>query len=377
MKLNTFMECFGHVEDPRIERCKRHNLHTIIGLSLVGVICGCDSWVEIEEYALEKLEFLSQIFEMTNGVPSHDTIGRVMSVIDPDQFNEALISWTKALMKATAGKEVIAIDGKALRGSSNKIDSKRWITTVNAWATENQLVLGQYKVSAKSNEVTATPHLLDRLDISDSIITIDAMGTQKEIADKIITNGADYVLALKSNQGELFEEVKSLFDYIDKQEHLYTEQQWNKDHGRIEHRSLKAVSIQQAQKWLDPQDLSKWNKLQSIFQITSLRTLGEQTTKQTRYFISSLVINDLEHRKLIDIIRSHWTIENQLHWVLDVCFKEDHSQVRSGYADQNFSVIRKLALNLLKNHPYKASIKRKRMKAGWNNDFLTQVLKQL
>lgn len=376
MLSKTFKENFGEIIDPRIERCKKHKLLTVIGISLVGVVCGCDSWVEIEEYALEKEDFLSKVFEMPNGVPSHDTIGRLMRAIDPEEFNSSLVKWTENLMQKTSN-EVIAIDGKCLRGSGDKSSSKRWITTVNAWACSNQLALGQYKVDKKSNEITAIPHLLDMLDISDTIITIDAMGTQKPIAKKIIDNNADYMLSLKANHGQLYEEVESLFKYIEEQEEIYTEESHDKGHGRIESRRVKAVSIEQAKKWIPEGDLSGWTNLQSIVQIQSTRTLEDAVSEQSRYYISSLKINELEGKKLIEIIRSHWGIENQLHWTLDVCFKEDLSQVRSGHADENFSIIRKLALNLLKRYPYKASIKRKRMKAGWNNDFLLNILKQL
>ena len=377
MDTTKFEEHFSIVTDPRVDRCKKHKLQTILGISLVGVICGCDSWVEIEDYAKEKESFLSQVFDMTNGVPSHDTIGRLMSAIDPTEFNQALIMWTKGLMKKTSG-EILAIDGKALRGSSDKGKSKRWITTVNVWACENQLTLAQHKVDSKSNEITAIPELLDKLDISGCIITIDAMGTQKEIAEKIRDHSADYMLALKGNHGELHNEVVSLFGILANHENTHKEQEWDKGHGRIEKRELWAISIEEARNWIDVKDISEWKGLSSIIKIDSERRMSDdRVTKQTRYFITSVKIDSLQSKSYINMIRSHWGVENRLHWTLDVCFREDHSQVRTGHADENFSILRKLALNLLKKHPSKASMKRKRMKAGWNNQFLSEILEQL
>ena len=237
--LKTFKACFSPVVDPRMDRCKKHNLLDIIGLCLLGVICGCDTWVEIEEYGEEKLNFLQKYFDFKNGIPSHDTLGRVMSLLDPKQFNESLLNWTKLISKKIKG-EVIAIDGKAIRGSSDSSTGKKYITMVSAWAKENGLVLAHHKVDQKSNEIVAIPELLDDIDITDCIITIDAMGTQKEIASRIREDGGDYVLALKGNHPILFEEVKSTFSHIDNHENLYTETSIDKGHGRIERRSLKS-----------------------------------------------------------------------------------------------------------------------------------------
>ena len=374
--MDTFMQHFSIIVDPRIDRCKKHNLHSIIGISLVGVICGCDSWVEIEDYATEKEDLLRDVFDLKNGIPSHDTIGRVMAAMDPVQFNDALIAWTKDIMKEVEG-EVIAIDGKALRGSANDYSGKGWITTVNVWACANQLVLGQAVVDSKSNEITAIPELLDKLGIKGHTITIDAMGTQKDIAAKIVDKQGDYLLALKGNHPELYEEVKSLFSYIDKQVEIHKESNDDKGHGRIEHREVQAVSISQALDWLDHKDLQGWKGLSSLVKITSKRTIKGQTSKQVRYFISSIEIAQLGNRRFLDMIRAHWSIENKLHWTLDVCFREDYSQVYQGNADANFSILRKLAMNLLKSHPHKASMKRKRQKAGWNDQFLKEVITQL
>ena len=361
------------MEDPRLAHCKKHNLLDIIGLSLLGVICGCDTWVEIEEYGEEKIVFLQKHFGFENGIPSHDTIGRVMSLLDPEQFNESLINWTKLITQKIQG-EVVAIDGKAVRGSSDAVNGKKYITMVSAWATENGLCLAHHKVTEKSNEIHAIPKLLKDIDITDCIVTIDAMGTQKRIAKQIKEEKGDYVLALKGNHKRLHEEVKSTFTHIEKQEQVYTESAVDKGHGRIERRTIKAITTSQAEKWMDKTDYTDWQALELFICVKSERIINDEIQKSKRYYLSSLKLDELKGRKLNDIIRSHWGVENSLHWSLDVTFREDYSQVRIGHAAQNFATLRKVALNLLKQNKRKASLKRKRLKAGWNNDFLIQVL---
>jgi predicted transposase YbfD/YdcC len=371
--ISGFSNCFSGIRDPRIERCRKHKLLDIIGLCLIGVVCGCDSWVEIEEYGKAKEEFLKNYFEFSNGIPSHDTIGRVMQVLDPKELHSSLVEWTKLLVKKKKG-EVIAIDGKAIRGSADTINGKSWITMVSAWAFENNLVLAQEKVEDKSNEITAIPKLLDAIDVAGCIVTIDAMGTQKSIAQKIRAQKADYILALKRNHETLHEEVEHLFRYIEKQESIHIETDVDKGHGRIERRITKVISIEQANKWMDKSDLVGWKDLASIVCVEAHRELKDKTESGKRYYLSSITVDELTSKKMGRLVRSHWSIENNLHWVLDVVFKEDLSQVRKGHADENFSTIRKMALNLLKNNKSKASIKRKRMKAGWDNQFLLNVL---
>ena len=372
-ELNTFRDCFSPVEDPRIDRCKKHNLLDIIGLCLLGVICGCDTWVEIEEYGEEKLGFLQAHFGFKNGIPSHDTIGRVMSLLDPIQFNEALVNWTKLITRKIQG-EVIAIDGKAARGSSDANNGKKYITMVSAWAKENGLCLAHHKVTDKSNEIHAIPELLKDIDITDCIVTIDAMGTQKEIAKLIKEGRGDYILALKGNHGTLYEEIKSTFNHIEKHEKIYTETEVDKGHGRIEKRTIKAMTTSQAERWMVKSDYADWQGLEMFICVESERIIKDEIQKSSRYYLASLKLDGLKQGTLNASIRSHWSVENSLHWSLDVTFREDYSQVRTGHADQNFSTLRKVALNLLKKNSRKASIKRKRLKAGWNNEFLIQIL---
>ena len=371
--LKSFNDCFSKISDPRMQRCRKHKLLDILGLCLIGAICGCDSWVEMEEYGKEKEKFLKNNFDFENGIPSHDTIGRVMSMLNPKELHNSLVEWTRVLTKKIMG-EVIAIDGKAIQGSSDSFKGKNLITMVSAWAQENELVLAQVKVSDKSNEITAIPKLLDTIDITDCVVTIDAMGTQKTIAEKIRAEKGDYILALKRNHETLYEEVEHLFRYIEKQEPIHVETDVDKGHGRIEKRTTKVISIEQANRWMDKADLVGWKDLASIVCVEAQRKVKDKTQNSKRYYLSSIAVNDLLPRKMGHLIRSHWGIENNLHWVLDVVFKEDFSQVRTGHADENFSTIRKLALNLLKKNKYKASMKRKRMKAGWNDQYLLQVL---
>lgn len=369
----TFRACFSEVEDPRMDRCKRHELMDIIGLCLVGVICGCDSWVEIEEYGVEKEEFLRAHFGFENGIPSHDTLGRVMSLLNPVQFHEGLVNWTRLLVGKLKG-EVIAIDGKAIRGSSDASKGKGLITMVSAWAKKNGLTLAHHKVDTKSNEIEAIPELLNVLDITDCIVTIDAMGTQKGIATRIRQQGGHYVLALKKNHPTLYEEVESTFSHLGASDMFYRNTKVDKGHGRIERRTVEAISRPRIGQWMLEADLEGWTDLELVIRVQSERIFPESTEKNERYYLSSIPQDALSEYDLNEIIRSHWSVENNLHWTLDVTFKEDLCQVRSGHADENLATLRKMALNLLKKNKYKASMKRKRQKAGWNNDFLLQIL---
>ena len=372
-ELRTFKDCFSDVEDPRIDRCKRHELLDIIGLCLTGVICGCDNWVEIAEYGQEKLEFLQAHFGFENAIPSHDTLGRVMSLLDPSQFHEGLVNWTRLLRRKLKG-EVIAIDGKAVRGSSDAFTGKAYITMVSAWAKTNGLVLAHHKVDMKSNEIQAIPELLNVLDITDCIVTIDAMGTQKEITAQIRQQGGHYVLALKKNHPTLYEEVQSTFSHMGDTDLLYRQTEVDKGHGRIERRTVEALPRDQAARWILEEDLAGWTDLELIVRVQSERIFVDHTEKNERYYLSSIPLTDLSRHTLNEVIRSHWSVENNLHWTLDVTFKEDLCQVRTGHADENLATLRKMALNLLQKNKHKASIKRKRLKAGWNNEFLLQIL---
>mgnify|MGYP003450188025 FL=1 len=359
--LHTHFKC---LKDPRIDRNKQHSLQDILSLVVIGIICGADSWDAIEEFGKAKKEFLSTFLSLPNGIPSHDTINRVFSLIQPKKFELAFISWAKSLKNKEILSEVIAIDGKSVRGSKDSFHGSKAIHLVNAWACSNELVLGQLKVDGKSNEITAIPVLLDLLDIEGCIVTIDAMGTQREIATKIIENKADYILALKGNQGNLEEEVESIFRVQNVEDEAIDIE---KNRGRIETRTCQII---RDLKFLDKKE--NWEGLKSIIKITSIREIGDKKTTETRLYISSLEHSAKEINKYI---RSHWAIENSLHWTLDMTFNEDRQRKRDKNAAENFAQAQKIALNLLKiENSTKMSIKTKRLKAAWDNQYLLKLL---
>ncbi len=375
--LRLLEDHFGFIEDPRLDRHKEHSLLDIIGLTIIGTLSGADNWVAIEEFGKAKADFLQGLLLLPNGIPSHDTLGRVFSILSAEELEKGFASWISSISQATQG-QVVAIDGKRLRGSYDKGSNKAAIHMVSAWATVNQISLGQLKVDDKSNEITAIPELLRMLEIAGCIITIDAMGTQKEIAQQIRAHQADYVLALKSNQGELYEEVKATFEHLINTRFCQQDQQWDKGHGRIESRKCYVLDLQAPDfDWILSQDLEQWKDIASLVMIQATRWQGDQQQTQNRYYISSLSAQSKDAQAFNHIIRTHWAIENQLHWTLDVVFKEDASRVRTGYADQNLSVIRRMALNLLKqDKSLKVGIQNKRMRAAWDNQYLIKILNQ-
>ena len=372
-EIGSIAKHFGKVKDPRIDRTKRHGLLDILIIAICGVICGADSWVDIELFGKTKIEWLKTFLELPNGVPSHDTFGRVFAAINPQEFESSFMEWVQAINQLTQG-QVIAIDGKQLRGSHDNGAGKNAIYMVSAWATENQLVLGQRKVDDKSNEIAAIPKMLKLLEVKGCIVVVDAIGTQTKIAKAIVEQGGDYLLAVKENQGHLYEDIHELF--ADNQQFNYAgiphsfARMVNKDHGRIEIRQCWTIS--------DPEylanirDLKRWEGIQTLVMILSERHIGDEIEVQDRYFISSLESNA---EKILDVKRSYWGIENRLHWVLDIAFNEDHSRVRKDNAPQNFAVLRHMALNLLKQEKTaKGGIKAKRLQCGWNVDYLLKVL---
>jgi predicted transposase YbfD/YdcC len=375
IQATSIVEQFADVPDPRIDRNKLHNLQEMIVIAICAVICGADSWVDVEGFGRAKEAWLKTILKLENGIPSHDTFGRVFARLDPEKFQASFCKWVQGISQITEG-EVVAIDGKQLRRSHDKRLGKEAIYMVSAWANANRLVLGQRKVDEKSNEITAIPQLLDLLALSGCIVTIDAMGCQTEIAQKIIQQDADYVLALKKNQGNLYEDTAELFVYGAETQfrhmncHYHTTT--NKGHGRVEIRECWAVS--------DLQDFdyhfrtnADWEGLRTVIKVVSERRVGDKEPEiETRFFISSLP-NDAV--TLLDAIRSHWGIENSLHWSLDVTFREDESRIRKDYGPQNFAVLRHIALNLLRREKTsKRSIKGKRLQAAWNEDYLLKIL---
>ncbi|MDA3941577.1 MAG: ISAs1 family transposase [Spirochaetia bacterium] len=362
------------VPDPRVSRTKEHHLIDILTIGVCCLISGGEGFNDMETFGKAKYEWFSRFLELPNGVPSHDTFNRVFSAIDPKAFIECFIAWTDTL-RSQFSKEIIAMDGKALRRAGNKDAPMTYI--VSAWATENGLTLGQVKVEDKSNEITAIPELLNLLDLEGCIVTIDAMGCQKKIAKEIIDSDSDYVLALKGNQGIAHKEIQEYFDMIVPEK--YMEQSTSSDqidflktvdndHGRVETRRY---WISNDLGWFE--DKNKWKGLTSIAMVESVREIGNEYSCERRYFLVSM---DCDAELFAKACRGHWGVENPLHWTLDVTFKEDNSRARTGNAAENLAALRRLALNMLKKESSqkKLSVRGKRLRAGWDNDYLGKVL---
>lgn len=373
MKLKPKLSLADHfdcIEDPRIERTKEHLLLDILTIAILAVICGADGWVGMETYGKAKYQWLKTFLALPNGIPSHDTFARVFARLDPEQLQGCFLNWVRSVSRLTEG-EVIAIDGKTVRRSYDEGKAKGAIHMVSAWASQNRLVLAQRKVDDKSNEITAIPELLKVLDLNGCIVSIEAMGTQKAIAQQITVQGGDYVLALKGNQGNLFEDVQQLFQWAHLQgfrdiEHDFYET-LNAGHGRIEKR--RCWTLGQVEGLIDAE---QWAQLASITMVESLRQCEGKTSREVRYYISSL---PPDAQRLAASIRTHWSIENPLHWVLDVAFQEDECRIRNGHAPENFAILRHLAVSALNQESTaKVGIKNKRLRAGWDNDYLLKVL---
>ena len=364
---------FGSLRDPRAAHSILHKLMDILIITICAVICGADNFVEIAEYGKDKEEWLKTFLELENGIPSVDTFERLFARLKPEALQVCFISWMEAVHESTEG-EFINVDGKTLRGAKEAGNKRSLIHMVSVWSASQHLVLGQKKVDEKSNEITAIPSLLKMLSLRDCIVSIDAMGCQTEIANTIIEQGADYVLALKGNQGNLHDDVQELFTSASEQNFKNIEHQFcetvEKGHGRMETRRYWTMGNTEyligAEKWRD---------LRSIGMVESQRTINGTTSTEYRYYLLSLE-NDVH--KFAKSVRNHWSIENQLHWVLDVGFNEDASQCCRGYSAENLAVIRHIGLNLLsRDKKSKVGVKTKRLKAGWNNNYLKTILESL
>jgi len=370
----SLLEYFKELPDPRIDRTKRYPLDEIILLIISAAISGCTGWKAIKDFGELNLEWLRKFLPYKDGVPADDTIARVIRRLCPIAFKKCFISWTNSIAKRVNG-DVISIDGKTVRGSHDNNREQLPIHMVSAWSTANSMVLGQEKTEEKSNEITAIPKLLEYLDIKNCIITIDAMGCQKDIAKCIVNKGADYILALKGNQGHLHEDVKMFFGDFSSEpsnvEHDFAEHV-DCGHGRIEQRQCWAIRPKIYKKCF--RDLSQWKNLETVFMIKSTREIKGKTTTETRFYISSCSC-DAEH--LLHSTRKHWEIES-MHWILDVTFREDDSRIRKGDGPENFAVLRHIALNIMKKYTgIKDSVKSKLRMASFSDDFRTDILKQV
>jgi predicted transposase YbfD/YdcC len=361
--MTSLHQTFGKLHDPRINRKKRHLLLDIIILSILAVLCGAESYDSIELFGKTNYAFLKQLLKLPNGIPSHDTINRVFSILNSKQFERLFIQWSNNLKDSGTLEQVIAIDGKTVRGSKDSFHNTSPVHLVHAWSVENNICLGQLKTETKSNEITAIPQILDLLEIKGCIITIDAMGTQKAIAAKIIEKEADYILAVKDNQKTLREEVETASK---RYRPVMDVSETEKSHGRIETRQCQVF-----EKGLIVDSENSWTGLQPVIKITSTREIRDKITVEERFYISSL--NTLQPFNIY--IRNHWGVENNLHWTLDMVFREDEQRKRTKHAAENFSIVRKIALNLLKKDQGKESLRSKRLKAAWNKDFLIELMK--
>jgi predicted transposase YbfD/YdcC len=360
---------FAGLSDPR-RRKVIYPLINLLTIALCAVIAGADDFVTIATWARKKRDWLAKFLDLTNGIPSHDRFNAIFRAIKPAEFERCLLSWVTSLHEVTAG-QIVAIDGKTLRQSFDKADAKSAIHMVSAWATANHISLGQVVVDAKSNEITAIPKLLELLDVSGGLVTIDAMGCQTEIADKIIAGEADYVLAVKGNQPTLYDGIESFF--LDHQDDDFARVNVSRHetvehgHGRDEHRTYYVCDVPE-----DLPDRARWKGLKRIGVAINITMRGDKPCDDVRYYILS---KKLSARSFGAAVRGHWGIENSLHWQLDMSFNEDRSRIRKGHADANFSIVRRMALSLLKNEKsQKVGVKTKRLTAAWDDDYLEQVL---
>lgn len=369
-KSPSIIDHFTELEDPRIDRQKRHSLIDIIVLTVCAVISGAETWEDIEDYGRYKEEWLTRFLELANGIPSHDTIRRVFIRLDPSGLQRCFLSWITAIREVTNG-DVVAIDGKTLRRSADVAKGKTALHMVSAWGAANGMVLGQVKTADHSNEITAIPALLGLLKIKGAIVTIDAAGCQTDIAETIREKKADYVLAVKGNQGTLLEDAEFAFEDVEQED---LDDGWvdynktvDKGHGRIEIRQYYHT------------DEIAWSKrikefpgARSFGMVKSTRIIGEKQTTETRYYISSL---DMDAKTFGHAVRTHWSVENTLHWSLDMTFREDDSRMRTGHSAENFAMMRRIALSLVKRDTQsKRSLKRRRKICGYDNAYLERLL---
>jgi predicted transposase YbfD/YdcC len=365
----SLMTHFSTLADPRCSLKRRHTLTDMIAIAIAGVLCGADGWVQIAQFGRAKRAWLEQFLELPHGIPAHDTFGRVFSLLQPEAFEACFRAWVETLREVIPG-EVVAIDGKTLRRSHDRGKGVAALHLVSAWATANRVVLGQVATDAKSNEITAIPQLLELLQLNGCIVTIDAMGCQTKIAERIVAQGGAYVLALKGNQGVLAAEVEEAFIGADARDYADVDSQFletvEQGHGRRETRRYRTLG-----------DLSGvprsalWAAMNMIGMVESEREVAGTLTRETRFYIGCI---GTDAKTFAGAVRAHWGVENRLHWSLDVSFNEDASRVRDPEARENLALIRRLALTRLQHDETKLGIHSKRMKAAWDERYLTKLV---
>jgi predicted transposase YbfD/YdcC len=371
-RIAALEEYFASLPDPRIERCRRHKLIDIVTIAICTLVCGGEGFTDMEEFGHARRQWLETFLELPNGIPSHDTFGRLFARLNPREFAACFERWVRASLSSLSGA-VVALDGKRVRRSYDKAQGQEAIELLSAWVKEQRLTLGQVKVADDSNEITAVPELLKVIEIEGAVVTVDALNTQKGIAAQIRAKGADYVLALKGNHAGLKQEVEELFCAI-KEERTYgyqveTSRTIDKEHGRIEQRTCWQVAVT-AERFSEGE---LWPDLRSVAMVEAERECGAKASREVRYYLSSLEVNA---EQIQEIIRGHWAIENSCHWLLDVVFREDDSRVRVGNAAQNLALIRKLALSMLsREKSCKRGIKVKRFKAALDLQYLLKILR--
>jgi predicted transposase YbfD/YdcC len=367
----SVLQHFQHLQDPRVERTKDHSLVSIVTIAVLAVLSGADGFTAIETYGKAKQAWLETFLDLPHGIPSHDTFGRVFGMLEPQALEHRFLSWVGSITQKL-GIGLIHIDGKTAKGSYDREGKLKALHCVSAWSSEHGLALAQQKVDGKSNEITAVPLVLQLLELKGAVVTLDAMGTQLQIATQIKQAEGDYVLALKGNQGKLSQQVEDWFKQAQAQNWQGIEYSYDETletgHHRIETRQVWSVPVSQ----LPPlHRQSQWRGLTTVVMVRSQRQLWNKTTIKRRFYISSLAADAQRHNH---VIRSHWSIENSLHWVLDVTFNEDASRIRQGYAAENLGLLRRLSINLLKRESSRQSLKMKRYQAGLDNDFLMKIL---
>jgi predicted transposase YbfD/YdcC len=369
----SFFNHFAALEETRVERTRRHPLMNVVFIAVCAMFCGANDFVGMEKFGNNKKTWLVKFLDLSNGIPSHDTFGRVIQALKPEQFVQCFLSWVETFADSEAGRH-IAIDGKTARASLDRKSGQKPLHIVSAWAREAGLALGQVAVDEKSNEITAIPKLLEMLELSGAIVTIDAMGCQKEIVAQIRDGGGDFVLAVKGNQEYLEQDIIEHFRKLDEaaeqdqgQRRVAAHETADDDHGREERRRCEAVPV--------PKDLrgrEHWKDLKSICRVTRTYTEKGEEKSEVRYFISSL---RADAQRLSDAVRGHWSVENNLHWVLDMTFAEDRSRARTDHAQENLGLLRRWVLSVIKqDEAMKGSIEKKRLMAGWNTDNLEKLL---